>query len=272
MPNCDVCLVECRDGGVLACGHVVCRSCGMSQSKCLVCAEVGGKHRKRLGKRLIQSRVPSTPIRVDDLPRRDVPSDPNSDILPVKSPRLPDMQLRTARITELPTKSPRTSPPPPRLPISPAPTAILRRPSSQPQTSKTPSSTDDRDTTERPSKTSKKDPHPLPDPAATGLMAVHGPTAYDEVRCELRALGSAPRLARSALRTTGKLSVALLAKFVHTILHLSPSDRVVLRCSGEDLTDAMTLNHLVTHVWPESEGHMILDYRIAQTTGVAEPP
>lgn len=271
MPNCDVCLVECRDGGVLACGHVVCRSCGMSQSKCLVCAEVGGKHRKRLGKRLIQSRTAANPIRVDDLSRRDTSTEGTPDALPVKSPCLPDMHLRPSRVTELPARSPRASPPP-RPTIIPDAVVDVKVPSASTHLTKAAPPNDDRDVAERPSKMLKKDPLAFGENGGTGMMAVQGPTAYDEVRCELRALGSAPRLARSALRTTGKLSIALLEKFVHTILQLSPSDHVTLRCSGEELIGTMTLNHLVNHVWPESEGHMVLDYRITRSAGAGEPP
>lgn len=94
------------------------------------------------------------------------------------------------------------------------------------------------------------------------MSMVHAPSAFDEVRCELRAQGSTPKLERSALRTTGKVSIAVLRKFLHARLNLSTSHAVVLRCSGEDLIDAMTLEQLGTHVWPKSSGHIVLEYRI----------
>lgn len=119
-------------------------------------------------------------------------------------------------------------------------------------------------------KVAKTEPVSRPTPTPR-VMTVQGPTAFDEVRCELRAQGSAPRLTRSALRTTGKVSIAVLQQFVHSILKLDASDTVILRCSGEELTGNMTLSQLVNHVWPESEGHMILDYRIATGAGSGKP-
>jgi len=96
----------------------------------------------------------------------------------------------------------------------------------------------------------------------TGLTEVRGPTAFDEVRYELIPLDGAPKLSRPAMRTSGKVSMALLAKYICSVLGLDASISVKLCCSGEDLSDAITLNHLVTHVWPESEGHVVLGYRI----------
>lgn len=95
------------------------------------------------------------------------------------------------------------------------------------------------------------------------LDEVLGPTAFDEIRCELRAADAAPRLARCALRTTGKLSVALLSKFVHARLELGSRETVVLRCSGEELVDGMTLGQIGAHVWPKAAGHIVLEYAIA---------
>lgn len=249
---CDVCLVECVNGGVLACRHLVCRSCGMSQSKCLVCAEIGLNARRRKIRRM-------APPRASEIPQASTPKEGSPG--PAFKPPRPTAS-RTS--TEVLGRSPRVSPA-----IHPASPDIVVpvAPSSSPGPSNSVSPADDETTPEPPTKMQKRG-SPASD-SETGLMAVHGPTAYDEVRCELRAVGSAPRLARSALRTTGKVSVKVLSQFVHTVLQLPLSDQVVLRCSGEDLTDAMTLSHLVTHVWPESEGHMVLDYRISQgATGI----
>lgn len=98
-----------------------------------------------------------------------------------------------------------------------------------------------------------------------GLVTVQAPTAFDEVRCELRPELSAPKLVRPALRASGKVSVAVLRKFLHTRLNLSPNQAVLFRCAGEDLVDAMTLGQLGTHVWPKSAGHIVLEYRVTQT-------
>lgn len=167
-------------------------------------------------------------------------------VLPTQPPRPPALHsrrhLHTPKSPDVPVETPRTvSPIPP--PNSASPTV-------------------DDATPEPPLKLQRKENSITEN--ETSLKTIHGPTAFDEVRCELRALGSAPKLQRAALRTTGKLSVALLCQFVHQSLDLPDNTSIVLRCSGEDLTDAMTLGHLATHVWPESEGHMILDYRIAR--------
>lgn len=199
MPNCDVCLVECRDGGVLACRHVVCRTCGMSQSKCLVCARIGGKARRRANKR---------------------------------GPTAPTWP-------EAPSESPEGSDAPPRPDVSPP--------------APDPDAPDDVSTT------------PM-DP----LTVVTGPTAFDEVRVELRPIQDAPRLARPALRASGKLSVRLLAKFVHARLNLPLQQAVVLRCAGQDLIAAMTLGQLGTHVWPKGAGHVVLEYKIGATEHVQD--
>lgn len=244
MPNCDVCLVECRDGGVLACRHVVCRSCGMSQSRCLVCAEIVGKNRRRPGKRVAVPR----PARADDAARAASPGAPTA------KEASPSPPPRTAPALRSPDVLPAAPSPSPPLPLT-----------------KSSSPTEDDASPEPPLKLRKREDG-VATPIGDGIVSVTGPTAYDEVRCELRALGSAPRLSRNALRTTGKLSVGLLAKFVHTLLQLPDADRVVLRCSGEDLASAITLGHLVTHVWPESEGHMVLDYRVTPGGVVAAPP
>lgn len=262
MPNCDVCLVECRDGGVLACKHVVCRTCGMSQSKCLVCANVVGQQR-RLGKRVIISRNKGA-VRVEDVPNKDQLSDDSTDSqvqntsvsklatpIPIISPKqTPSFKVR--RVPLMPT------PPSPEEQISPVNDLS---PPPQPPISVTPPETSD--PSEPQSKRRKKETFSTQVEGNSNLNTVHGPTAFDEVRCELRALGSTPRLQRSALRTTGKLSIALLSKFLHQTLQLTPADDIILRCSGEDLIGSMTLGHLATHVWPETEGHMILDYRLA---------
>lgn len=244
---CDVCLVECVNGGVLACRHLVCRSCGMSQSKCLVCAEIGLINRRRKIRRM-------APPRASELPQ---PSSPKEGSPGPSFKHSRPTASRTS--TDVLAKSPCVSP---ANHLASPDIGVAVAPSPSPGPSKSVSPADDDTTPEPPNKMQKRE-LPASD-SGTGLMAVHGPTAYDEVRCELRALGSAPRLARSALRTTGKVSVKVLSQFVHTVLQLPQSDHVVLRCSGEDLTDAMTLSHLVTHVWPESEGHIVLDYRIAQ--------
>lgn len=102
------------------------------------------------------------------------------------------------------------------------------------------------------------------------INMVHGPTAFDEVRCELKPEPSAPKLARSALRTTGKLSVALLRKFLHSQLNLSSSSAVFFRCAGEDLVDAMTLGQLDAHIGQRNSNdnnlhmseHIVLEYRV----------
>lgn len=98
------------------------------------------------------------------------------------------------------------------------------------------------------------------------MRQVHGPTAFDEVRCELRPLGTAPKIQRAALRTTGKLPVTLLVRYIRERLELSPVQRVIIKCCDEELTDAMTLGDLVKYVWPSSEGHLVLDYEIPSDT------
>lgn len=193
-----------------------------------MCARIGTKQRRRIPAKLMTPRS-ANPLRVEQLPQKH-PSKEST----------PDTNTPTSHPVPLPTPVP----PIPSLPLPPSPHSLHND-----------------HTPEPPAKIRKSTHHPYDD--TTCFKVVHGPTAFDEVRCELRALGAAPKLPRSAVRTTGKLTIALLSQFVHISLALPPLDNVVLLCSGEYLTGAMTLGHLVTHVWPESEGHMVIHYRIA---------
>lgn len=97
---------------------------------------------------------------------------------------------------------------------------------------------------------------------AEALVRVQAPTAFDEVRCELQAARGAPKLRRPALRSSGKLTVNHVLKYVRMQLALDTNTIVKLSCAGEDLNETMTLNVLVRKVWPVSQGHLVLDYRI----------
>lgn len=335
MPNCDVCLVECRDGGVLACRHVVCRTCGMSQSNCLVCARIVGKVRRRLIKRPPSPPHSASPS-ASPSPTRTVAAVSAARDSKTRAPRaagtMPLLRPRarahsaaaasprrraatngrsdeptnvTANVftngdAHLPDRAHRTHPVLSIDPIDPAHCSdhlaasgqipAQNRGDSQPPLPNQPyANTEGASNDEEavPMDVVPKQDEQLYDPLAINqspddhiesgtapegpssengvdvqMAAVHGPSAFDEVRCELRAQGSTPKLDRSALRTTGKVSIAVLRKFLHARLNLSTTYGVALRCSGEDLIDAMTLGQLGTHVWPKSSGHIILEYSI----------
>lgn len=91
---------------------------------------------------------------------------------------------------------------------------------------------------------------------------VRAPTAYDEVRCELRPSLGAPKLRRPALRSSGQLTVQHVAKFVRMQLALDAATNVSISCAGEDLNPSTTLRLIVRRVWPESEGHLVLHYSL----------
>lgn len=101
------------------------------------------------------------------------------------------------------------------------------------------------------------------------LTRVTAPTAFDEVRWELRPRAGcgAARLRLPALRTSGKLPAEVAAKFVRSKLSL-PQERIVeLYCAGVLLRPEMTLETLVRKVWPADQGHLVLEYAVGE-----EPP
>lgn len=97
---------------------------------------------------------------------------------------------------------------------------------------------------------------------ATQLQRIQAPTAFDEVRCELQAASGSPKLRRPALRSSGKLTVYHVLKYIQMQLALDASSTVKVSCAGEELNETMTLNVLIRKVWPASQGHLVLDYRI----------
>mgnify|MGYP003476556877 CR=1 FL=1 len=101
-----------------------------------------------------------------------------------------------------------------------------------------------------------------------GMMSVRAPTAFDEVRYELRPSVGAPMLERPALRSSGHVTVVQLAKFIRGQLGAKESMDVIISCAGEEISDTMTLNLLVSEVWPKDDGHLILDYRFETGNGV----
>lgn len=108
---------------------------------------------------------------------------------------------------------------------------------------------------------------------------VHGPTAYDEVRCELRAAMSnhSPTLERCAIRTSGKLSIATLRKYVRAQLQLDGNDDVALRYDGRAMDDdETTLGELQDdeddRMMDENENenenrHLIVEYEVKKKSG-----
>jgi hypothetical protein len=101
-----------------------------------------------------------------------------------------------------------------------------------------------------------------------GMMSVRAPTAFDEVRYELRPVLGAPLLERPALRSSGQVTVVQLSKFIRGQLGARESADVIISCAGEELSDTMTLNLLVSEVWPKDDGHLILDYRFETSNRV----
>ncbi|CAN8065987.1 unnamed protein product [Agarophyton chilense] len=248
MPNCDVCLGEARDVGVLRCNHSVCRACGVSQSSCLVCNDVGGTKRRRFATTRFNPRshrpnTPTKPAAAERIKLRPRQHRSSSD----QSAAFRSVQTSEARLKSVPTLEPHRQAAPGR------------------------STTPESDQPEPPLKyrkivngrrTSKTDADALSSESKNGMRRVQGPTAFDEVRCELRPLGSAPKIQRCALRTTGRLPVYLVARYIRERLELPLAEQVIIKCSDEELTDDMTLGDLISHVWPASEGHLILDYEV----------
>lgn len=113
---------------------------------------------------------------------------------------------------------------------------------------------------------------------------VYGPTAYDEVRCELRTAlsDSSPTLDRCALRTSGKLRIATLRKYVRAQLQLDGDDDVALRYDGRDMDDdATTLGELQDEqdgdksdgdrMMDENEnGHLIVEYEVTKKMNMSK--
>jgi hypothetical protein len=99
-----------------------------------------------------------------------------------------------------------------------------------------------------------------------GMISVRAPTAFDEVRYELRPAVGAPMLERPALRSSGHVTVVQLAKFIRG--QLGARESIIISCAGEEISDTMTLNLLVSEVWPKEDGHLILDYRLETGNGV----
>ena len=289
MPHCDVCLTECDSVGLLSCRHNVCRRCGMSQNSCLVCARIGGKNRRRLSNRTL----PLTRPGPNEVFTPSKESTPELVITPL--PKTPRTHTLSPLLRQLPV----------RLPAATADSPDRKRPQEPKRVKERSAEARANDRKfdvkraegRRVENKRNHDAIRGPEPVVNGKTGgsvngkekshlnppskkprvekstesnadcklVHAPTAFDEVRCELRPSAATPSLQRNALRTTGKLTIDLLAQFVHGCLKLAPSQSVLFRCSGEELTGAITLGHLVSHVWPESDGHMVLDYRVSQS-------
>lgn len=350
MPICDVCVRECYDAGKLSCDHVVCRTCGLSQSRCLVCADVGNEHRNKQREKMV-GRLPNSDRHVTPpstansthtdgsrhnvsdtaSPEKVVSSDaeppemkisqkfPNGEkvvkpkakgikaeveieqvekavAVGKKRKRLPIEETEASPDTrKVPRKEPKLDFKAARKPqrkglrmkLVRKTAAILRAPNKEAtkngkkgegKETKELKRTTEKDAKKNVRKSVAKDAiKPSKDGSCKensealssndeNVKTVYGPNAYDEVRLELRPIKRTPRLDRPALRTTGRVSVALLSRFLHKTLQLDAADRVILSCAEQDLTDPMTLNQLVNHVWPQSQGHMILDYRVANGT------
>lgn len=288
MPDCDVCLRECRDDGVLSCGHVVCQGCCMSQNKCMICARDVSKTRTRLGKRPASSISPTTWTHVDgsnntftdngDIPHgsSQTHAAPTRTIspAPISHSVAPLPEYTNAGNKSNHTKTGISAVHKDKFSsgdgddcdnlnnmLSNGVTADLEPP---PKKLARVSTSDFNHTNASNTATIMTTTNSSPGPTEQPVM-VHAPTAFDEVRCELRAEPSTPKVSRSALRTSGKLSVDVLRKFLHAQLDLSPDYAIIIRCAGEDLVDAMTLGQIDTHIWPKSSGHLVLDYRIVRT-------
>lgn len=98
------------------------------------------------------------------------------------------------------------------------------------------------------------------------LARVTAPTAFDEVRWELRPLGGAPRIRLAALRTSGKMTAEIVSKFVRSNLGLDEEREVELSCAGVPLRPEMTLDTLVKKVWPTAQGHLVLEYSLSDVS------
>lgn len=94
-----------------------------------------------------------------------------------------------------------------------------------------------------------------------GMVSVRGPTAFDQVKYELRACAGSPLLERPALRSSGQVTMVQVMKFIREQLGLVDGTRVVISCAGVDVSDTMTLSLLVDEVWREDNGHLVLNYK-----------
>lgn len=95
--------------------------------------------------------------------------------------------------------------------------------------------------------------------------AVCAPTFRDDIRCILNPFGSAPPLERTVLRTSGSMSVTLLARYIHSALGFWESQTIGLRCCGEDLKDLsnlITLQQLAEQIRKEPRTPIDLEYSL----------
>ncbi|KAI0564679.1 hypothetical protein FGB62_24g023 [Gracilaria domingensis] len=269
MPHCDVCLGEVRDVGVLRCNHSVCRSCGVSQSSCLVCNGVGRSKRRRL----VTSRLNQRPRRNDTANAKPVTDRAK---LRSRNPSQPAQKTLSAALSTaqssgvcsaLATALEPLHPPAPGRSISPEsdqaePPTKYRKIAADHDISKAAtraSSSEARASSSETQTPSSEMP--------SRMRFLKGPTAFDEVRCELLPLGSAPKLERPALRTTRKVDVSYISRYLRERLELHSTEIVVIKCAGQELVGTMTLGDLVTHVWPASEGHLVLHYEVPNVHG-----